>query len=162
MSWITLLSTVLGALVGLGSVLLSDRIRWRRERDDRRLDTQREIYVAYLTSLHQATQAMRMVSLGDHQAGVSRDLAARAAFRDAALVQTREHIVLTAPEPVVQAADAAFRSLRTLRDRIAQGQNMHSPGYEADLAKYDDGLQALRNAIRKDLRADALRSAIPI
>ncbi|MGW7088644.1 hypothetical protein ACWGH2_34780 [Streptomyces sp. NPDC054871] len=162
MSWIALLSTALGAAVGLGSVLLSDRVRWRRERDDVRLSTQRDIYVAFLTALHQANQDLRRVSLGDHPADATRHLAAREAFRAAQLVQAREHIVLTAPEPLVVAADASFQALRALRDRIAQGEDVHSPGYDEDLARYDNRLQSLRNAIRKDLRADALASQIPL
>lgn len=137
-------------------------MRWRRERSERLSSAQRDIYVAYMAALHQANQSLRMVSLGDHLAEVSRDLAARVAFRDAGLVQTREHILLTAPELVVQAADAAFRALRTLRDRIAQGQDIHSPGYEADLSNYDDQLRSLRNAIRKDLRAEALSIEMPL
>ncbi|WP_326708041.1 hypothetical protein OG758_00365 [Streptomyces sp. NBC_01474] len=161
MPWIALVSTALGAVVGLGSALLSDRVRWGRERNERQLTTQRDMYVAYLSALHEVNQALRGVSLGDHPTEVSRDLAARAAFRDAGLVQAREHIVLTASEPVVMAADAAFRALRALRDRIAQGQGLRSPGYVADLTSYDDRLQSLRNAIRKDLHADALSFQIP-
>lgn len=162
MSWIALVSTALGAVVGLGSALLSDRVRWGRERGERQLTTQRDTYVAYLSALHEANQALRVVSLGDQTAEVARDLAARAAFRDSGLVQAREHIVLTASEPVVVAADAAFRALRALRDRIAQGQGVHSPGYEADLTRYGDRLQSLRNAIRKDLHAGALSFQIPM
>lgn len=162
MSWFTLLSTALGAVVALGATLLTDRVRWRRERGERQLGAQRDIYVAYLTALHQANQALRMVSLGDHPVEVSRDLAARAAFRDAGLVQTREHVVLTAPEPVVEAADAAFRALRALRDRIAQGQDVHSPVYAADLASYGEHLQALRNVIREELQVDALSFDLPL
>lgn len=162
MPWFALLSTAIGAVVGLGSALLSDRVRWTRERGDARLAAQRDIYVTFLTALHQANQNLRSVSLGDHPAEVGRDLAARAAFRDAQLVQTREHIVLTAPEPVVRAADATFQALRTLRDRIALGEDVHSPGYEEDLARYDTRLHALRNAIRKDLRTDELSLRVPL
>ncbi|MFE2990750.1 hypothetical protein [Streptomyces sp. NPDC059262] len=156
------MSTALGAVVGLGSALLSDRVRWGRERDERQSGAQRDIYVAYLTALHDANQALRLVSLGHHPAEVSRDVAARETFRDAGLVQARECIVLTASEPVVQVAEAAFSALRALRNRIAQGQGGRSPGYEADLTHYDDSLQALRNAVRKDLHADALTFRIPI
>ncbi|WP_159041572.1 hypothetical protein [Streptomyces sp. WM4235] len=141
MSWVTLVSTVLGAVVGLGSAFLLERVRWGRERDERQLSAQRDIYVAYLAALHEANQALRMVSLGGHPPEVSRDLAARAAFREVGLVQVREHIALTASEPVVLAADAAFQALRALRDRIAQGQDVHTPGYEADLSTYDDRLR---------------------
>ncbi|WKX73588.1 hypothetical protein [Streptomyces sp. XD-27] len=162
MTWIALLSTVVGAMVGLGSALLSDGLRWKRERNDRRLSVQREIYVAYLGALHLASQSLRAVSLGDHSEDVPRNLAARAAMRDAGLVETREHLVLTAPEAVVQAADAAFQSLRVLRDRIAQGQGMGSPEYEADLSSYNLHLQVLRNAVRDDLQVGSLRSEIAL
>ncbi|MFG3112812.1 hypothetical protein ACGF4C_00270 [Streptomyces sp. NPDC048197] len=162
MSWIALVSTVVGAVVGLGSALLSDGVRWKRERNDRRLSVQREIYVAYLSSLHRASQSLRAVSLGDHPEDVPRNLAARAAMRDAGLVETREHLVLTAPERVVQAADSAFQSLRVLRDRIARGQGMGSPEYEADLSSYNLHLHTLRNAVRDDLQVDSLRSDIAL
>ncbi|QEV59676.1 hypothetical protein [Streptomyces spectabilis] len=149
-------------MVGLGSALLSESLRWKREHNDRRLSAQREIYVAYLSALHRASQSLRAVSLGDHSEDVPRHLAARAAMRDAELVETREHLVLTAPETVVQAADAAFQSLRVLRVRIAQGQGMGSPEYEADLATYNLHLQVLRNAIREELQVGSLRSEITL
>jgi hypothetical protein len=39
---------------------------------------------------------------------------------------------------------------------------MGSPDYEADLSSYNARLQTLRNAIRADLRAGALRSEIAL
>ncbi|MFF7678279.1 hypothetical protein [Actinacidiphila glaucinigra] len=162
MTWIALLSTIVGAMVGLGAALLSDVVRWRRERNDRRLSVQREIYVDYLSALHRASQSLRAVSLGDHSEDVPRNLAARAAMRDAGLVEAREHLVLTAPERVVRAAEAAFQSLRVLRDRIAQGQGMGCPEYEADLTSYSAHLQVLRNAVRDDLQVESLRSEIAL
>jgi hypothetical protein len=162
MAWITLIATFLGAGVGLGSALITDRVKSGRERQDRSLSLRREVYVAYLTALHQANEGMRAVSLGEHSAEVSRDAAARAAFRTAGVTPAREHVVLIAPEPVIMAADAAFLALRDLRSRIAKGENLKSPGYEPVLSTYSEKLQALRNAVREDLGAAALAVQIAL
>jgi hypothetical protein len=58
-AWIPMLSTVLGAVIGLGSALVGDRVRWRREQSDRWLSARREVYVGYLNALHEANQGMR-------------------------------------------------------------------------------------------------------
>ncbi|WP_327356876.1 hypothetical protein [Streptomyces sp. NBC_01304] len=157
---ITLLSTVLGAVVGLGSVLLADAIRRRHERAAQGQAERRAVYVAYLTSLHQANQDLRAVSLGE-LTGPALELAARTALREAAVVQAREHLALTAPEPVVRTADAAFRALRCLRDRVGEGKTLGDPAYAADLATYDGALHALRNAVRVDLGAQPLAAPLP-
>jgi hypothetical protein len=162
MNWSAALSTLLGAVVGVGSALLVDRVRWGREHTRRWQQTRREAYVAYLTALHQANEAMRAVSLSEDAADASREAVARAAFRSAGTVQAREAVVLVAPEPVVQAADAAFQRLRSLRDLIGQGHQLGSPGYEPALLAYGDSLQALRDTIRQDLGLEPLRTAIPL
>ncbi|WP_133305533.1 hypothetical protein [Streptomyces sp. AcE210] len=155
MSWIALVSTALGAVVGLGSALLSDRVRWGRERGERQLATQRDMYVAYLSALHEANQALRVVSLGDHPAEVSRDLAARPAFRDARIVQAREHIA-----PQHQSRSSWLRTPPS-GPYAHYATALPKPGYEADLTSYNDRLQSLRNAIRKDLHGDALSFQTP-
>jgi hypothetical protein len=103
---------------------------------------------------------MRAVSLGEHAADATREMAARSAFRSAGVTHTREQVVLVAPESVVRAADEAFQRLRDLRDLIGQGQTL--PGYEPALMAYGDGLQALRDAIRKDLGVEPLRIRVPL
>lgn len=156
MDWSTALSTLLGAVVGVGSALLVDRMRWGREQTQRWQRTHREAYVAYLTALHRANEAMRAVSLGEHATGTTLELAARAAFRSGGVYETREQVILVASEPVVRAADAVFQRLRELRDLIGQGGTLGSAGYEPALMAYGDGLQALRDAIRKDLGVEPL------
>ena len=158
-----MLSTVLGAVIGLGSALVGDRIRWRREQSDRWLSARREVYVGYLNALHEANQGMRAVSLGDVSSETTRDHAARAAFRRAGVNQAQEHLVLIASEPVIQAAVETSAALRQLRDRIRTGQNHHtSADYRAEFEVFSDRLHALRNAIRHDLGVAALRTQVPI
>ncbi|MFI0366417.1 hypothetical protein ACH35V_00975 [Actinomadura sp. 1N219] len=162
MSWIPVLSTVLGAVIGLGSVLVGDRLRWRREQSSQWLTVRREIYVGYLNALHEANQAMRAVSLGDFPPDTTRDLAARAAFRSAGVNQAQEHLVLIAPEQVVQAAVETSAALRNLRDRIRKGEGQSSADYESEFLTFSDRLHVLRNAIRQDLGVSALREHVPI
>ena len=80
MSWVPLAATFVGAVIGLGASLLTDNLRWGRERTDRSLSARREVYVAYLTSLHTANQALRASALGDRPGDQPLDLYARAVF----------------------------------------------------------------------------------
>jgi hypothetical protein len=156
MDWSTALSTLLGAVVGVGSALLVDRVKWGREQAQRWQQTRREAFVAYLTALHRANEAMRAVSLGERPDGTTMELAARAAFRAGGVYETREQVILVASEPVVRTAEVVFRRLRELRDLIGQGGRLGSEGYEPALVAYGDALQALRDAIRKDLGIEPL------
>jgi hypothetical protein len=156
MDWSTALSTLLGAVVGVGSALLVDRVKWGREQARRWQQARREAYVAYLTALHRANEAMRAVSLGEHPDGTTMELGARAAFRAGGVYETREQVILVASEPVVRAAEVVFRRLRELRDLLGQGGRLGSEGYEPALVAYGDALQALRDTIRKDLGVEPL------
>lgn len=76
------------------------------------------------------------------------------------VVQARELLTLSAPEPVVRAAVDAYKSLRALRDAVGGGQGPTE--YELLLQAYGDHLQDLRDAIRKDLQVTGLSVKIPL
>ena len=160
MSWIPLAATLVGAVIGLGASLLTDNLRWGRERTDRSLTARREFYVAYLTSLHTANQELRASALGDRPSDQPLELHARAVFREAGVVQARELLTLSAPEPVVRAAVDAYESLRALRDAIGRGQGLTD--YEPLLQAYGDHLQNLRDAMRRDLQVTGLSVKISL
>jgi hypothetical protein len=79
MSWIPVLGTILGVVVGLGSGLLIDHVRSRRDTAEKWLTVRGEAYARYLAALHEANEAMRAVSLGEHTPALTRLAAARAA-----------------------------------------------------------------------------------
>ncbi|TDC83613.1 hypothetical protein [Actinomadura sp. 7K507] len=162
MSWIPVVSAVLGAVIGLGSALVGDRIRWRREQGGHWLTLRREVYVGYLNALHEANQTMRAVSLGDFPPETTRDLAARAAFREAGVNQAQEHLVLVASEQVIRAAGETTTALRGLRDRIRGGEDHTAADYQSEFHFFSDRLHELRNAMRRDLGVTALETQIPI
>ncbi|MFD0685692.1 hypothetical protein [Actinomadura fibrosa] len=159
MSWIPVLATAMGAVIGLGSALLTEHLRFRREHHQRFAAVRREAYTDYLSALHEANEAMRGVALGEYPDSTPQQ-AARAAFRAAGVTKAREHIILVAPPAVITAADQAFRSLRTMRDRIGQGEQLAE--YEPVLLAYGEHLHELRDAIRHDLGASGGAPQIPL
>ncbi|MGN9760774.1 hypothetical protein [Streptomyces sp. SD31] len=50
MDWTPLAGTALGTLVGVGSTLLADRARWRRDLSDRTRQERKQIYVTGIWS----------------------------------------------------------------------------------------------------------------
>lgn len=160
MSWIPLLATALGAVIGLGSGLLIDQVRFSRGNTQGWLTARRDAYVGYLSCLHDANEGLRAVSLGQYSPDLTRTAAARAAFRAAGVTQARELIILLAPGPVIAAAEEAFGSLRTLRDRIGQGEGLAE--YAPALDHYGSCLHALRDAVRHDLGVKGSTLQIPL
>lgn len=51
--WIAVLGTALGAVIGIGSAFIHDRVRWKREQDRDRLGVRRELYSSYIAGLTQ-------------------------------------------------------------------------------------------------------------
>lgn len=58
MEWISPVSTALGAVIGVGSTLLTDRFRWRRERAGQNLDVRRQMYADYTAALSRIRTAL--------------------------------------------------------------------------------------------------------
>ncbi|REF99750.1 hypothetical protein DFJ67_5794 [Asanoa ferruginea] len=147
---------LLGTVVGASVTLFADRVRARRDQNLRRHETLRNAYGTYLGALHTTSEELRAVSLGEHAADVSRQSAARTAFRSAKLNIHREQLVLLAPERAVLAGDEAFRTLRELRDVVAEGGDLQSVEYQQVLDRYQAALGTLRDVMRADLGSPAL------
>jgi hypothetical protein len=155
-NWLTALLTLAGTIVGASITLTAERLRWRRDQRERRIEARREAYAGYLAALHATSEGIRDVSLGQHDDAVSRSSAARAAFRSANLNAAREQIVLLAAAAIVRAADKTFTSLRALRDVVGHGGTLDTPDYRQHLDGYQQALKALRNVMRDDLGAPSL------
>jgi hypothetical protein len=64
----------------------------------------------------------------------------------------RYQMTITAPSPVVDSSEDAFRRLRALRDRVMEGVLADDPAYLEGRRAYDDALARLRVQMREDLR----------
>ncbi|MGC5034243.1 hypothetical protein ACPXCS_05550 [Streptomyces sp. DT190] len=150
MEWITLISTVVGAVIATGSTMLLDRQRWRREQGDRETRARRALYGEYLAGLSEARHACGNVARDPDMAVAKRRTTAREAFGPC--IGLRYHMTISAPKTVVSASEDAFRRLRDLRDHVMEGVPVTESAYLQGRRAYDDALAALRARMREDLR----------
>lgn len=72
-----------------------------------------------------------------------------------ACTSLRYELSICAPRYVVEKSDDSFRRLRDLRDVVTDGFSRDSNEYVTGRRRYDRAYQDLRDAMRKDLGADA-------
>jgi hypothetical protein len=151
-AWLSALSALLGALIGAGSALLGQRFQWRQQLSQQDREARRELYGAYLTALNETGEDLWAISSGSPKV-IKGDFqnSAHSAFRSGALYSLRAQIMITAPNPVVDAARDALHAMRHLRDCVAQGELVGSEKHDAARREVRDSNQRLREAMRMDL-----------
>jgi len=150
--WMTLAGTGLGALVGVGSTLLADRSRWRREAAERARQERKDVYVACLTSFRQAQEAMRAVATGDRQReAAALDAAVREAFRASGCNEARDSAAILVTPEMATSIDGAFYSLRRLRNVLASGSPLDSTAHHEAAAAHREAVGLAQAAMRHDL-----------
>lgn len=102
MEWLPLLSTLMGAAIGIAATLIADRNKWRREVARQALEVRRAAYTEYASALKDAGEEIRAVALGDHRSDAARDTAVREAFRATGLYTASEQLWLVGPPLVVE------------------------------------------------------------
>lgn len=152
MDWSPLVSTALGALIGVGATLVADRSKWRRDRRDRDLALKRQVYGDYLAALSRTWNEIRAAALSSAMPAEERSRVALEAFKERGAYELRHQVEITAPQPVVDLSVTAFRALRDLRDVVQAGALHEDAGYRAQRGLWDASFEELRLAIRRDLR----------
>ncbi|MFF1723443.1 hypothetical protein [Streptomyces sviceus] len=151
MEWTTLAATGLGAFVGVGSTLLADRVRWRRDLAERTRQERKEIYVACLTKYRQAYEDMYAAALRP-PAGVPLDTAVREAFRASGCDEIRESALVCAPQEMSDVIEAVYATLRQLQDVLAAADPpLDSPAFQEHRLAHAKAVWAARAAMRRDL-----------
>lgn len=151
MDWIPLLSTLVGAGIGITATLIADRNRWHREEARHALQLRREVYTEFVSALKAAGEEMRAVALGDHMSESARDAAVREAVRSAGIYTASERLWLVGPPQVVAAGNEAFHSLRALRDAYARGVAVDSTEAAPLVAQRRTAMARMRHLMREDL-----------
>ncbi|MFF8710065.1 hypothetical protein ACF07T_01285 [Streptomyces sp. NPDC015184] len=152
MEWISPVSTALGAVIGVGSTLLTDRFRWRRERAGQNLDVRRQVYADYTAALSRIRTALNECAQMNIPSE-ERSQRVRELFLAPGAYEIRHQLAIVAPQEVVDAARSAFVVLRDTRDLLVEGATVDSPAY-ADLEdRFDAAVIELRNVMRRDLGA---------
>ncbi|MEU5957916.1 hypothetical protein [Streptomyces sp. NPDC047525] len=154
MDWSSVLSTAVGAAIGITATVIADRNRWHRERSSRALEVRRETYTSFMTAMNEAGEAIRSVSLGDQPSSAARDSVTREAFRSSGVHAALERLRLEAPPNVETAAAEAFRSMRRLRDHYAAGKEPTDAEAHAVRMKLEEDFKVLRGLMRTNLAAE--------
>ncbi|PKW07782.1 hypothetical protein SAMN05428944_5139 [Streptomyces sp. 1222.5] len=160
MDWTTPVSTLIGALVGVGSTLLSESVRARRDRGNQSHQLRRQLYARYLEALTSTDSDLQLLAVRERAPVAEADL--RAAWRGHSLLALHYEIGLVAPPPVTGAADTAYRALRAARNAlVAAGATAGDSGTPDGHPRpagprdvrggYIDALAALRAAMRADV-----------
>lgn len=153
MEWVSLASTIVGGGIATASAGILDHRRWRRERGDQHTESRRALYVSYLSALASARHACRVTVREPEPDPQQRRRAVWEPFE--ACTNLRYELSICAPRYVVEKSDDSFRRLRDLRDVVTDGFSRDSNEYVTGRHRYDRAYQDLRDAMRKDLGADA-------
>ena len=152
MDWGTVVSTVTGAVIGVGATSLSDRSRWRREQSERRTAVKRELYAAYLAAVARTWSEIRAVVLSGAEPWPERAPRAGEAYRNGRVYELRYQISITAPPDIVALADEVVHGIRDLVEDLAAGETYSD---WADLRRANlgwfDAFDTMRARMRLDL-----------
>ncbi|MER5639499.1 hypothetical protein ABT095_21385 [Kitasatospora sp. NPDC002227] len=151
MDWSSFASTALGAVIGVTSTLIADRVRWRRDHQDKQQAARRQLYADYLAALSRTYNEIREAARNTAAPDGDRARAAVAAFKEGGAYELRYQVSITAPETVEEPSVSAFRALRKLRDLVESGTKYDDPEYVAAREEWDDLFDGLRARIRADL-----------
>ncbi len=152
MEWISPVSTALGAVIGVGSTLLADRLSWRRDRAGQSLDARRQLYGDYTAALSRMRTALNECAQTDIPAE-ERPQRVRELFLAPGAYEIRHQLAIVAPRDVVEAARIAFVVLRDTRDLLLQGPATDTDAYAELEYRFDAAVAELRSVMRRDLGA---------
>ncbi|MEU6259109.1 hypothetical protein [Streptomyces sp. NPDC047043] len=151
MEWTTLAGTGIGAVIGVGSTLLADRVRWRRDAAERNHRERRDIYVTCLTRYRQAYEAMHTAAVADRGRDTL-DTAVREAFRASGCDEVRESALICAPQELSDVLEDVYTTLRELLEVFAAGDPpLDSPDFQEHRLRHGRAVWAARAAMRRDL-----------
>jgi hypothetical protein len=152
MTWLPLFGTVLGAVIALGSTLLVEGRRERREDRIERRKTRQEVYSRYLAAHAEARTQLRVLSLSPDLTDEDRGHRAFTAY--AACYTSRYELAVLAPQSVLTPAKAFERRAKDLRDLVIASTYVHTR--EERMRDYLDAMALLQMAMRNDLEVDEI------
>jgi hypothetical protein len=156
MAWGTLAAAALGAVFGVGSTVITDTLRSRRDLDQRWSDTKRTVYVRFLTALSHTHSRMVRAAFSGLPAEERTNAVHEAFHSDPQHSEARSvirELGITAPNDIYRLASTAYQQLLEIRDVLALPEIMiDSEPYRAIFEPFLAELQALQEAMRDDLQ----------
>lgn len=155
MDWTTLVATLVGAAIAMGTSLGVEIRKDRHDTESEWRRTRREIYAAYLTALSQARWELSGIAGNDELSDIVRRAMSNEIF--ARCYQVRHQLELYAPSSVVEPALTYFRTLRAFRNAVRDGLRDDVPGfndeseYATHVKKIKEDFGHCRIAMRADI-----------
>ena len=150
MDWLAPVNTLTGAAIGIGSTLLADRFRWRRDREALNQDTRRQAYAAFMAALSDVYSRLHETARETLPPAEART-AANEVFTTSNLYPLRYELALIAPWDVMSPVNEAFWKVRDLRDLVATGTHTDAPDFRAHVGDYLKATESAQTAMRRDL-----------
>jgi hypothetical protein len=148
--WTTLLATLVGAAIAMGTSLV---VQARKDRNDLAAEwrrTRREMYLTFLSGLARARNELLALSKKSDMTEAEHDETARQLF--APCYEQRHHLEVVAPPEVAEATLAYFRAVRGLRNIVAAGKGVTDPVWKANSTQVKRTLETVQEAMRDDLQ----------
>ncbi|MFD8421651.1 hypothetical protein [Streptomyces sp. NPDC059466] len=154
MTWISLLATLVGAVIAMGSALLVERRKTQRETTAEWHRTRRELYTRFLAAHAQAGSDLRNLAATPTLDADERYRQARAAYTHC--YASRHELELLAPQAVVGPAEKCSGAVRGMRDAVSSGLLLESDQFSELTRQYLDLRLQTRDAMRADLGTDVV------
>ncbi|MGW4756277.1 hypothetical protein [Streptomyces chartreusis] len=151
MDWLPLVTAAFGAGVGIGSTLLADRARWRRDRSEQYREFRRDAYGDFFMALSQARNSLRKLATTPASAVDRRVQEATDVWVSSGAYEQRIRLSLVAPGHMNVHIGATYDALQVAREEISGGASAGDPRYEEALLAYHRQLDNLRVRMQEDL-----------
>ncbi|MFK8909858.1 hypothetical protein [Streptomyces sp. YS-3] len=151
MEWATVVGTALGALIGMGSTLFAERVRWRRNLGEHERAELRTAYARYLDAATLARDAISLASRNLGLASGERAGLARSAIQDNVVYARQYELELVAPAEVVTKAREATKALGRYRDVVMGGATYETPECAEARRAFRRAREAIMDAMRVTL-----------
>ncbi len=154
--WITLLGTLLGALIAMGATLGNEKLKWRREQNKILREERKDTYSQFLAAATEAHEAMRIVAMSASDDDAPKASKIREEFQNSGVYRLRYQVAIIASQTVLDATEALFLLVRDLRDELAEVGDIRAESYKRLRIKYGNAHRELQNAIRTELDQQAI------
>jgi hypothetical protein len=155
--WGTIVAVALGAVFGVGSTMLTDLLRARRDLRLQWADTRRAVYVRFAFSLSRAHSRILKAAFENSGDG-TREKAVHDAYHDdpehVSPKAAMRELAIVAPDHVYDAARRVYDCLQALRNQFAEDAALTrgSAEYKKLNHEYREHLRALELIMRDDLK----------
>ncbi|MFI0350919.1 hypothetical protein [Actinomadura sp. 9N407] len=151
MDWSAPLGTIIGAVVGVGSTLLADRSRWRRDNDRHKTEVCRETYTTFLIALSQSHSNMRAATFTTTPEPSERHNVLYNAIDESGIWRARQCLSLSAPAEIITLAITATEALVAMQNALTETFDTRSDRYLRARTDLWTANAAVREAMRTDL-----------